>query len=128
MSTATPRLDRLADHLADALVDRVAERLAEIMAEQQQPKGGEPLIDAIEVARRLGRSRAYVYEHRRELGAIPLGPQGEDRRPRLGFDPARIDAYLAAPEPEQQNASTSNGNGRRRRSSTVELLPVKGRS
>lgn len=41
------------------------------------------------VARRLGRSREWVYRHADELGAVRLGV-GE--RPRLGFHPARVAA------------------------------------
>jgi hypothetical protein len=111
MKVSVPELDAL----ADALADRILERLAK--------SGPEPdgLIDAAEVARRLGITRSTVYEIADQLGAIRLG---EGERPRLRFDPHRIEERLATHAP-----STSNGgNGRkpRRSVSTVELLPING--
>lgn len=44
----------------------------------------EDWIDAREVARRFGLSRAWVYAHARQLGAVPIG---SGPRPRLRFDP-----------------------------------------
>jgi excisionase family DNA binding protein len=41
------------------------------------------LVDAAEVARRLGVGRSTVYAHSRELGAVEVGT---GRRPRLRFD------------------------------------------
>ena len=48
------------------------------------------LIDAREVARRSGFSRAWVYENAGRLGAVRVG---DGRRPRLRFD-ARVVAEV----------------------------------
>jgi len=49
-------------------------------------------IDANEVAARHGVSRAFVYEHADDLGAISVGGGS---RPRLRFDPATVEERLA---------------------------------
>jgi hypothetical protein len=105
----------------DLLAGRVAERLAPLLNSEAsgQPEG---LVDAHEIARRTGRSRWWVYEHAGELGAVRLGA---GPRARLGFWPARVEAYiqgaadLRAPVPSPPRART-----RRRRTtrSSIELL------
>ena len=45
------------------------------------------LLDAAELARRLGVDRSWIYNHAVELGAIRLG---EGARPRLRFDPVAV--------------------------------------
>jgi hypothetical protein len=70
----------------DELVERIALRVVELL------RGEAPLLDAAAVARRLGRSRDWVYRDADELGAVRLG---DGERPRLGFDPARVAAYGA---------------------------------
>ena len=60
----------------DALAAQVARHLAAALA--GEPLGG--LIDAAEVARRHGVTRAWVYEHADRLGAVRLG---SGSRPRL---------------------------------------------
>jgi hypothetical protein len=49
------------------------------------------LLDAAAVARMLGVTRGWVYEHAAELGAIRLGAGS---RPRLRFDPLRVGMAL----------------------------------
>ena len=80
--------DGLLDTLADRLADRLAARLSPVAP-------AEALIDAREVARRTGKTRRWVYEHARELGAVPLGT---GPRPRLGFSPDVIAQLKAAPK------------------------------
>jgi hypothetical protein len=104
----------------DLLAGRVAERLAPLLA--SSTGRSEVLVDAHEIARRTGRSRWWVYEHAGELGAVRLGA---GPRARLGFWPARVEAYiqdaadLRAPVPSPPRART-----RRRRATRtpVELL------
>jgi hypothetical protein len=70
----------------DLLVDRIAERLLERVqaaAGTATAPGVHALVDASTVARSLGVSRQWVYEHRDELGAQRLG---DGSRPRLRFD------------------------------------------
>ncbi|MFI5003452.1 MAG: hypothetical protein ACHQE6_00415 [Solirubrobacterales bacterium] len=57
-----------------------------------------PLVDAHALADYLGVSRAYVYEHSRELGALKLG-NGPRARLRFDLDIARR-ALQLEPEPE----------------------------
>jgi hypothetical protein len=65
------------DELATAIADKLAARAT-----------GE-LIDARELANRIGRSRDWVYGNAGQLGAIRLG---NGTRPRLGFRwPAVLD-------------------------------------
>src|SRR4051812_40819680 len=49
------------------------------------------LLDAAEIAQRCGVTRAWVYAHAAELGALRLGA---GPRPRLRFDPAIVDVAL----------------------------------
>lgn len=86
------REDHPLERLADLLADRVAERLAPLLS-SSTPGQSEGLVDAHEIARRMGRSRWWVYEHAGELGAVRLGA---GPRARLGFSPARAEAYLKA--------------------------------
>lgn len=57
------------------------------------------MIDSKEVARRFGLSRAWVYEHAGELGAVAIG---DGPRPRLRFVPSLVaGARLSSlPQPE----------------------------
>lgn len=69
------RLDR---HTVEGIAQRVVELL------EQQGVGANELVDATELARRLGVDRSWVYTHAIELGAVKLG---DGPRPRLRFDP-----------------------------------------
>jgi hypothetical protein len=85
--------DELLDQLADRLADRLVARLELAL------KPGETLINAGEVARIVGKTRAWVYDHAGELGAVRLGT---GPKPRLGFYPARVHDHLesvASPPP-----------------------------
>jgi hypothetical protein len=85
--------DELLDQLADRLADRLVARL------ELAIKPRETLIDAGEVARIVGKTRAWVYDHAGELGAVRLGT---GPKPRLGFYPARVHEHLesvASPPP-----------------------------
>jgi predicted DNA-binding transcriptional regulator AlpA len=120
---------RAANDLLDALADLIAERLA-ARIEVITPEPFEGLVDAREIARATGRSRAWVYEHSSELGAVRLG---SGPRPRLGFSRARVEAYVqAAGEPPGPPPLPVRAQPQRRRragqtSTGVELLPINGR-
>ena len=119
------RLD--ADQLGE-LADQIADRLAERLAANAGRPGRDYLIDAAEVAARCGRTRGWVYDHRHALGAIALG---NGQRPRLAFEPAKVDAYLAArgspaaPTPPPRDPSRVR---RAQGKANAELLPIRGRS
>jgi hypothetical protein len=118
---------RLDDASIEALARRVVELLrSEDVGRERRDHDDQRLLDPSEVARRFGVSRAYVYEHGTELGAIRLG---HGPRPRLRFDPALVSERLAASssaaKPEPRRGKTrrhqSRIHGRDR-----ELLPIRG--
>ncbi|MFN8131642.1 MAG: helix-turn-helix domain-containing protein [Solirubrobacteraceae bacterium] len=133
-----PILGGLAEHgwpapvrLDAESVDAVARRVVELLAGGQ---GSGRLVDAQAVAELLGVSRAWVYDHAGELGAVRLG---EGARPRLRFDRDRALAAWAARSGSEgsqaSDAQRSRGRARRGGSavrrgarSGVELLPIRG--
>ncbi len=116
--------DDALDRLADEIANRLAVRLGGLM-----PVQAEALIDAAEVARRYRKTRAWVYQHAGELGAVRLGT---GPRPRLGFSPARVAQALAAAERLEPPARAAPGSPRRKRTRStadgVPLLPVRTRA
>lgn len=74
-------IEELADEVAQRLADLLADRLPAWFA-GAVPARQEPLVDAAEVARILGKARSWVYDHAGEPGAVRLG---SGPRPRLGF-------------------------------------------
>ena len=84
-------------HPADLelLAELVSERLARRLERAAVPTRPEWLT-AAEVAARFGVERDWVYSHRDELGAVPLGETGEGRRPRLRFDAEAVAERLRA--------------------------------
>ncbi len=126
MSSAEATGRVLAEEQLERFADLVAERLAERLA-----AGPAELIDAAELARRLGRTREFVYAHAEFFGGQRVG---DGPRPRLLF---RWSAALAAADPrsarersEGAGKPVSTGPRRRRRSGTeatsARLLPVRG--
>lgn len=81
------------ERLLDTLADRLADRLAAWLSAVESPPA---LVDAREVAQLTGKTRRWVYDHARELGAVPLGT---GPRPRLEFLPDVIAQMKAAPRP-----------------------------
>lgn len=113
------------------LVEAIARRVVELLDERERASG---LVDAASLAQVLGVSRAYVYEHRGELGAITVG---DGARPRLRFDVEKARAaWSARTENERSLAAAADVSGgsapvvrRRRRAaarSEAGLLPIKG--
>ncbi len=100
------------DGLLDVLADRLADRLAARLSAVEPPPA---LLDAREVARRTGKTRRWVYEHARELGAVALG---SGPRPRLGFSPDVIAQLKAAPQPAASTLALPLRVKPRRRGST----------
>jgi hypothetical protein len=100
----------------DAIAERVTEQVADLLRGESI---SDELIDAAEVARRLGVSRAYVYEHADELGARRLT---DSPRSRLRFDPELIvdrpERDEPRPEPVRRKPAP------RRSRADVDLLPV----
>jgi predicted DNA-binding transcriptional regulator AlpA len=110
-----------ADHvqaIAEAVADVLAERGLVVYA---GPSPSARILKVAEVARLLGRSAAWVYEHAAELGAIRMG---SGPRARIGFDVATIDQWK---RDHQTPAQQTRGPRRRPRRATVpsgaNLLP-----
>lgn len=101
-----------------ATIEAIAERTAALLREQ--PAAGE-LVDATEVARRLGVDRGWVYENAERLGArrISDGP-----RSRLRFDPERVAETLAGAAAAEAKRPRPRHSRRQRQGGPVELLPV----
>ncbi|MGH2989280.1 MAG: hypothetical protein ACRDMA_05340 [Solirubrobacterales bacterium] len=109
--------------LAPEVIDAIARRVVELL-----PRGVSApveLVDAAELARRLGIERSWVYTHAIQLGAIKLG---NGRRPRLRFDPqVAIERIRAGARqepdqgPPQRPPRTRPVDGER-----PPLLPIKG--
>lgn len=104
----------------------VAEQLADVLAERGLLVGaGEAqgrVLDVVQVAGLLGRSRDWVYQHAAELGAFKMGA---GPRARLGFDEQAITAWkrdravgLRSPIPDARPLPRS-----RRRSAPPDLIP-----
>lgn len=116
---------RSAELLADLVADRLTDRLASRFLDDQ------PLLDAAAVARRVGRSREWVYRHATEMGAVSLG-SGE--RPRLGFEPAKVVEFLDACETSRRatESETPAAEPKRRYTGALpkrqggDLLPIRG--
>jgi hypothetical protein len=103
--------------LDPADIDAIAQRVVALMSEQA-PQPGARLVNAAELAERLGVDRAWVYAHAKELHAIRLGgPRG-----RMRFD---LNAVLRTLEVDPVSPSRPT----RRRGRTLmqlggELLPI----
>ncbi len=124
------RARRAAAEITPETIERIAQRVVQLLHHQAQPSAdaaGTPpreLMDADQLAKHLGLTRAWVYEHAQQLGAIRLG---DGPRPRLRFDPQTatqaLDTRRRPTEPA--HATPRPGRPRRRRTpASVSLLPV----
>jgi hypothetical protein len=112
----------------EQIATRVVELLREDTEERHRDRGG-GLIDATQLARRLGVSREWVYEHANELRAITLGG---GPRPRLRFDlevavrviEGRRRGTPLGPAPVSTQPRPTRRRRRQPASSDVPLLPV----
>ena len=86
---------------------------------REEKANEEALIDAAEVARRLGVSREYVYDHAAELGAERLGT---GPRARLRFDPVNLGRSSPPAVPERHPRTPRHCGSR----PSGELLAVRG--
>ena len=107
-------------------IEAIARRVVELL-ERRGLSGGPELVDAAELARRLGIGRSWVYTHAIELGAVKLG---SGRKPRLRFDPqvaARVQHRIGEGPASDPPARSGKRAGRPRRpEGQVRLLPIKG--
>ncbi|WP_249021055.1 hypothetical protein [Conexibacter sp. S30A1] len=99
------------------------ERLADLIADRLAARAAGELIDASELARRLGRSRDFVYAHGERLGAVRLG---DGDRPRLAFRWPQVLDKLDGTERQRQPAPVAPRRRRREQlPQTAPLLPIK---
>jgi hypothetical protein len=118
---ASPRI-KLDPQTVEAIARRVIELLEKRGLQRRE------LVDAAELARRLGIERSWVYSHAIELGAVKLG---KGAKPRLRFDPEvaaqvlrKVDGKPAADPPARSGKRAGQPQGSEGR---VELLPIRGR-
>jgi hypothetical protein len=126
------RVRRAAAEIAPETIERIAQRVVQLLHhERDQLNNGadapRDLMDAGELARHLGLTRAWVYEHAQQLGAIAVG---DGPRPRLRFDAQTAIKALNVRQRRDEAVETKAdgphpGRPRRRLApSTVPLLPV----
>ncbi len=129
---AWARVRRAAAELTPETIEQIAHRVAELLRSDESAReagaGARRMLDAAQLARRLGVTRAWVYEHAAELGAVALG---DGPRARLRFDPEIAEKVLEARRrggtpgaPEAAPSGRGPGRPRRRRVPTVPLMAV----
>jgi predicted DNA-binding transcriptional regulator AlpA len=125
---AWARIRRAVTELTPDAIEQIAQRVAQLLGRGQvaHPPDSLRLLEASQLAHRLGVSREWVYEHATELGAITIG---DGPKPRLRFDPEVAAAALArrrrSPDPVAPKATDAPATRRRpRTTATVPLLPV----
>lgn len=98
--------------LSDDDVDRIADRVVDRLLERGAASPGMRLVDAAQVAARLGVTRNWVYAHADALGALTLPGSGRDR-PRKRFDLEEVVRRLSRPEAPPQRAPRPRRGGPR---------------
>ena len=105
-------------------VEAIARRAVELLEARGLRK--RELVDAVELARRFGIERSWVYTHAIELGAVKLG---DGPKPRLRFDPQiaarvlrRVGEVPTADPPARSGKRA--GQPSRDGGSGVRLLPI----
>jgi hypothetical protein len=112
-------LEALDDTTLDQLASRIADKLADRLATHQT---GE-LINANELAHRIGRGRDYVYANADHLGAIRLG---DGPRPRLAFRWPHVLEHITTATPAPTSKPKTTTTRPRRKHPEPPLLPVRG--
>jgi hypothetical protein len=127
------RARRAAQEITPDAIEQIAQRVAQLLRHEPHslddgPGKSPELIDAEELARRFGLTRAWVYENAGKLGAIPLS---DGPRPRLRFDPETVASVLKSRQRRNEPVPVSDSSvrpprppRRRRAPSTVPLLPI----
>lgn len=107
-------------------IEAIARRVVELL-DRRGVSGGAELVDAAELARRLGIKRSWVYTHAIELRAVKLG---SGRKPRLRFDPQVASRVLRrigeGPAADPPARSGERAGRPQRAKSQAPLLPIKG--
>lgn len=107
-------------------VEAIARRVVELL--ERRGLRERELVDAAELARRLGIERTWVYSHAIELGAVKLG---SGPKPRLRFDPEiaarvlqRVGVEPATDPPARSGKRAGQPSARGGRG--AKLLPIHG--
>lgn len=109
--------------LAPETIEAISRRVVELLRPEVPARS--ELVDAAELARRLGIERSWIYSHAIELGVIKLG---DGSRPRLRFDPRVAVERIRERSRQDRDATRAP----RRSPEPVEganrprLLPIKG--
>jgi len=117
------RLRRAAAGLDPDDIEAIATRVAELLRHAPPPSG---LLSATQLAQHLGLSRAWIYEHAHQLGAIQLG---SGSKPRLRFDLTTAKTALAQTDNKHSPLpDPAPPRPRRRPGKTTDatLLPIHG--
>jgi hypothetical protein len=118
---------RAATELTPHAIEQIAQRLAQLLHERSDTSSQPAqLLDPAQLARHLGVTRTWVYEHAHQLGAIRLGT-GAKARLRFDLDTATtaIKSLNEHPTGNADNGETlRRGRPRRRQQATVTLLPI----
>jgi predicted DNA-binding transcriptional regulator AlpA len=108
-------------------VQAIAQAVADVLAERglvvyAGPSPSARVLKVVEVARLLGRSSAWVYEHAAELGAIRMG---RGPKARIGFDVATIEQWKREHQiaPPQRRQPTRRRPRRTAAPSNDDLIP-----
>jgi len=115
------RLRRAAAGLDPDDIEAIATRVAELLRHAPPPSG---LLSATQLAQHLGLSRAWIYQHAHELGAIQLGTGS---KPRLRFDLTTAQAALARTDNKHSSLPVPQAPRPRRRpgkTTDTALLPI----
>jgi len=117
------RLRRAAAGLDPDDIEAIATRVAELLRHAPPPTG---LLTATQLAQHLGLSRAWIYEHAHQLGAIQLGTGS---KPRLCFDLTTAKTALAQTDNKHSTPPVPQAPRPRRRpgkTTDATLLPIHG--
>lgn len=108
-------IEEIVDRVSAAIVTRLVEMLSD---ESRGALAGQPMpwLDAQEVARRLGVSRDWVYEHAEELGGTRVGA---GVRPRLRFPPDAVESRRTSP-----SSPAATREARKQRPERRGLIPI----
>jgi hypothetical protein len=129
-ATTRTRLRAAIEQLPPETIEAIAQRVADLLRAEPATHSASRLVDAGQLARQLGLTRAWVYEHARDLGAIRLG---DGPKARLRFNPATAANALAdvddAPAPATRKVpAATRGRPRREPPPSGPLLPIRGQS
>jgi hypothetical protein len=127
------RIRHAAAELTPDAIEQIAQRVAQLLHheppdEDRPAEAARRLMDASQLARHLGLTRAWVYEHASELGAIRIGT---GPRARLRFDlntaVAALDAHHPRESPSVPRPPRAPSTRPRPKSPAAPLLPIRPR-